>query len=138
MRNYDIALVLDPALEEHGVEREIEKVRNFITSRGGQVLRVDKWGRKRLAYQLGRKRDGYYAFLAVGLESPAPLADFEHVMKLNEMVLRFRVLRGDPPPAPTPSAESAAVEPRPPAEAPKASTEAPEPLDQPSPGQTVS
>lgn len=98
MRNYEIALVFDSGLDEQGTDKEVEKIKEFISSRGGQVRRVDKWGRRRLAYEIKKKRDGYYLFMSVALDSPATLPELEHMCKLNESILRFRVLREEPSP----------------------------------------
>lgn len=107
MRDYEITIVVQPALENDGVTALVEQVGNIITSAGGQVVQVgqladntgvvapaETWRRRRLAYPLGKNREGYYAVCRV--QAPArALDELERQLKLNENVLRYLVLRSD-------------------------------------------
>jgi len=60
MRNYEVIVVYDPALSEEAVEGEIERVKGLIAKEGGQVQDLQKWGKKRLAYEVKKKREAVY------------------------------------------------------------------------------
>ena len=60
MRDYELMVVLDPNLDESAIEAMNTRIQTLVTQRGGTVENVDTWGRKRLAYPIGRFRDGFY------------------------------------------------------------------------------
>ena len=60
MRDYELVYIVNPQLIEENLTGVLEKVSQFISNRGGQVDRVDTWGRRRLAYQIGAFREGTY------------------------------------------------------------------------------
>ena len=60
VRDYELMIVLDPNLDEAAIETMNTRVQTLVTQRGGTVENVDAWGRKRLAYPIGRFRDGFY------------------------------------------------------------------------------
>ena len=94
MRDYEIMFILDPNLDDSGVETESERVQSLITARGGEVVSFEPWGRRRLAYPIRRFKDGYYAvsrFRIAPLEADA----LERNLKLTESVIRFLIIRPD-------------------------------------------
>lgn len=106
MRDYELMVVLDPDLEDTAVEALTARLANQITQRGGTVDHVDSWGRRRLAYPIGRHRDGIYVLLRLRL--PANVAvDIERSLKLTESVIRHLLVRIEPAPAAAPAAASA-------------------------------
>jgi small subunit ribosomal protein S6 len=93
---YEVIFIVDPALTEEGVESEIEAVRATIAKKGGEVLEVQKWGKKRLAYEIKRRRDGHYIFMKV--HAPAGMAaELQRQFRIAETVLRGMVLRVERP-----------------------------------------
>src|SRR6266705_3106858 len=64
-------VVLDPNLDETAIEAMNSRIQSLVTQRGGTVEQVDTWGRKRLAYPIGRFRDGFYILSRLQLPPPA-------------------------------------------------------------------
>ena len=87
MSTYETTFILEPGLDETRVNDEIERVSQWIRDLGGQILDVQRWGKRRLSYEIRRKRDGIYTLLLH--ESPsATVRELERRMRLNEAVLR--------------------------------------------------
>ncbi len=92
MRTYEIAVILDPDLEERTVAPSLETYLNVVRSDGGSVESVDIWGRRRLAYDINRKAEGIYAIMNV-TANPAAVDELDRQLNLNESVMRTKVLR---------------------------------------------
>ena len=92
MRNYEVIVILDPDLEERQVTPSLESFLKVITTAGGSVEKLDVWGRRRLAYDINKKSEGIYAVIDMQSE-PAPVAELERQMRLNESIMRTKVLR---------------------------------------------
>jgi small subunit ribosomal protein S6 len=90
-------VVLDPNLDETGVEALSTRISNLITQRGGSVDSVESgppWGRRRLAYPISRYRDGFYLLTRLRLP-PGVVTDIERSLKLTESVIRHLLVRAD-------------------------------------------
>lgn len=88
MTKYETTFILDPGLDDNRVNEEVEKVQLWITGQGGQVLEVQRWGKRRMAYEIHKKRDGVYIWMLH--ESPGTVVgEVERQMHLNESVLRW-------------------------------------------------
>ncbi len=99
LREYETVFVLHPNLEEARVEEEIEGVRQTIGAASGEVLDVERWGRRKLAYTIGKVNEGIYTLVRFRSE-PGVVADLERRYRLREEVLRhLTVLSQGPPPA---------------------------------------
>ena len=83
--------ILDPALDDARWDEDIEGVKNVISSKGGEVKEVQKWGRRRLAYEIARQNEGYYVVLPFSSEPDAVL-ELDRVLSLADEVLRFKVV----------------------------------------------
>jgi small subunit ribosomal protein S6 len=94
-REYETVFILDPGLEEPKVNEEVERAAALIRDNGGTVDEVERWGRRRLAYEIGRKRDGVYTLLRYHAEGPA-VKELERRLRLNESVLRALTVVVDP------------------------------------------
>jgi small subunit ribosomal protein S6 len=91
MREYETVFILDPVLDETQVKEEVDKVRNLITSLGGEVTSAEPPIRKRLAYEIKGRIDGYYC-LVVFKSEPTSIKEMERAYRLNEKVLRHIVV----------------------------------------------
>lgn len=90
---YELMVILDPELDERTVAPSLDKFLNVIrTSDGGSVETVDIWGRRRLAYEIAKKTEGIYAVVDF-TSSPEASIELDRQLKLNEAVLRTKVLR---------------------------------------------
>ena len=94
MRDYELMVVLTPEQDEDGVTAATERVTTMVTSRGGEVVDVQPWGRRRLAYPIEKHRDGFYAVAKLKLE-PDATAPLERSLTLSEQVLRHLLVRLD-------------------------------------------
>jgi small subunit ribosomal protein S6 len=92
MRHYEVMVILDPDLEEKTVAPSLETFLNVVRADGGEVLKVDIWGRRRMAYEINKKADGIYAVLEMNA-TPASVAELDRQLSLNEAVMRTKVLR---------------------------------------------
>ncbi len=92
MRRYEVMVILDPELEERTVAPSLDKFLTVITKDGGTVDNVDIWGRRRLAYEIKKKAEGIYAVIDLQAE-PAAVAELDRQLRLNESVLRTKVIR---------------------------------------------
>ena len=92
MRAYEVMVILDPSLEERTVEPSLDKYLNVIRKDGGEVGKVDVWGRRRLAYEIQKNDEAIYAVIELSAE-PDTVKEFDRQLRLNESVLRTKVLR---------------------------------------------
>ncbi|CAB4893131.1 MAG: 30S ribosomal protein S6 [Actinobacteria bacterium] len=92
MRHYEVMVILDPDLEEKTVAPSLETFLNVVRADGGEVTKVDIWGRRRMAYEINKKADGIYAVLEMNA-TPASVAELDRQLSLNEAVMRTKVLR---------------------------------------------
>ena len=81
MNKYELAVVLNVKLEDEERAAAIEKVKGYITRFGGTVTNVDEWGKKRLAYEIQKMREGFYYFIQF-LSTPF----FHNLIPLSKMV----------------------------------------------------
>jgi small subunit ribosomal protein S6 len=93
---YETTFILEPGLDESRVNEEIERVSQWILDLGGEVLEVQRWGKRRLAYEINKKRDGIYTMILH--QSPGPvIKEVERRMSLNESYMRVLSVLHVPP-----------------------------------------
>ena len=91
MRNYEIMLIVRPEEDEEAFKASVDKVSGWITANAGEVIKIDLWGRRRMAYSIKGVREGLYAVLTFKAD-PATLVPVEHNLKLAEDVVRYLVI----------------------------------------------
>ena len=127
MNKYEVVYIIDPAVEEEARKALIAKFNDLITGNGGSVDKVEEMGKKRLAYPINYKTEGYYVLVNFQSEADLP-KELERNLQISDSVIRYQVIRlierkvGIKPrvvrPAPAaPAAEAPAAE-EPAAEAP--------------------
>lgn len=94
MNKYELAVVLNPTLDEEAVKAEFAAINDMIVKFGGTVEKVDDWGKRRLAYEIKKVNEGFYSFITFTSESDTP-NEIEKRMRINEKVLRYLVVRQD-------------------------------------------
>jgi len=92
LRHYELMVILDANIEESQVSPTLEKFLKGVKDAGGAVDKIDVWGRRRLAYEINKSNEGIYAVVDLQSE-PGPVAEMDRQMRLNESVLRTKVLR---------------------------------------------
>lgn len=86
-RDYELGIVINPEIGDEQARALVERVAHIITNNGGQVIRVNAWGRRRLAYPIQRFRDGLYFFYDLSL-NPSSIAEIERTIRVNEDIIR--------------------------------------------------
>ena len=92
MRSYQSVLIVKPDLDEAQVDRVLEKITEFLSKNNGSILKVEKWGKKRLAYRINKSRFGYYLNIYHTCES-LKVPALEAAYKLYDLILKFLVIR---------------------------------------------
>ncbi len=87
-RTYEATFIFSSTLDESALEQEIAKVEELVGKESGTVKEWNKWGRRRLAYEIKGQSDGFYAFLKYEAD-PEVLERLERVYRLNESILRY-------------------------------------------------
>jgi len=87
MTKYETTFVLEPGLDEARVNEEVDKVSGWIKDLGGEVLEIQRWGKRRLAYEIHKKRDGIYTMI-LHLGQGGLVKEIERRLSLDESVLR--------------------------------------------------
>ena len=88
MNKYELALVLSAKLEEEERAAALEKAKSYITRFGGTITNVDEWGKKRLAYEIQKMKEGFYYFIQFESDSDCPNEVESHV-RIMEPVIRY-------------------------------------------------
>jgi len=96
VRNYEIAVILSPDLDDKSLPDMKETIKDWISSSGGEIVLTDDRGQRKLAYLIKKKREGYYISWYASLLPSGPSA-IEQNMRLNENILRFMVIKSDVP-----------------------------------------
>ena len=92
MRPYDVMVILEPAMEESAVQQMINRSTEVLTKGAGTVNRVEKWGKRRLAYELNHRTEGYYVLFDI-TSDVAPLDELDRNLRLADEVLRHKIVR---------------------------------------------
>ncbi len=91
LRDYETLGIVNPDLAPEAVQEIIQKTTSIIEGGGGSIYKVDEWGRRKLAYPIMKKNDGYY-FLSVFSSPVAAKNEVERILKLNEDVFRYQTI----------------------------------------------
>ena len=90
MRQYEVAYIAHPDLDQEALTALEEKVKSWIETAGGEVLEIDRWGKKRLAYAIEKRSDGFYFFVKANMPPQAGMS-IERELGLNEQILRSMI-----------------------------------------------
>ena len=93
MRKYEIIFIIK-SLEEDATNAVIEKFEKLIAANGGTIDKEDRWGKKRLAYEIKKESEGFYVIFYVTCE-PACVDECDRVMKITEEILKHMIVRSD-------------------------------------------
>jgi small subunit ribosomal protein S6 len=105
---YETTFILEPGLDEVKVNEEVERVSGWVKDLGGELIEVQRWGKRRLAYEIERKRDGIYTLMLY--EGPGPLVrEIERRLRLNEQVMRVLTVMHVPPELTQPKLDAEAL-----------------------------
>ena len=88
MNKYELALVLNAKVEDDVRTATLEKVKGLVERFNGTITNVDEWGKKRLAYEIQKMKEGFYYFIQFDAETSAP-AEIEKHVRIMENVIRY-------------------------------------------------
>ncbi|GCE26152.1 hypothetical protein KDA_16360 [Dictyobacter alpinus] len=94
-RDYELGVIFSPEASEEETRSVMDRIEQIVATHSGQIVRVNQWGRRRLAYPIDRHRDGFYVFLDMVL-TPETVIEIERTLKVSEIVLREMVRKRDP------------------------------------------
>ena len=94
MSKYELCVVLNAKIEDEERAGVLEKIKGLITRFGGSITNVDEWGKKKLAYEVQKMKEGYYYFIQFDAETDAP-REIENRIRIMENVMRFLVVKQD-------------------------------------------
>ncbi len=94
MNKYEILYIIHPDLTEEAMTEEAEKYKAMIEADGGEVSNLEKWGKRKLAYEVKKQREGYYVLMNV-VAKPETVNNLDRVFKISETVIRQLILRED-------------------------------------------
>ena len=97
MRLYEAVYIFDAAMDEAAINEKLEKFHALATKNGGEVVAVDHWTNRQLAYPVAKQKTGYYV-VAHFRADPTALPEFERIIKLDESVMRYLLVlnEGEP------------------------------------------
>lgn len=94
MNKYELAVVVSAKIEDEERAAVVDKCKALIERFGGTITNVDDWGKKRLAYEIQKMREGFYYFIQFEAESSAP-AEIESRIRIMDNVLRYLVVKDE-------------------------------------------
>ena len=94
MNKYELTVVVNAKIEDDVRVATVEKVKEYVARYGGTVTEVEEWGKKRLAYEIQKMREGYYYFIQFEADADCP-AEIERHVRIMDNVLRYLVVRKD-------------------------------------------
>ena len=92
MREYELVLILDPELEDEQASAAVDRMKQYVNSRGGEVTDVNPWGKRKLSYPIGSRTEGNYIITHFQIE-PTQTAELEATLRLSEEVLRHLLVK---------------------------------------------
>ncbi|VBB07521.1 ribosomal protein s6 [Lucifera butyrica] len=93
MKKYEVIFIVKP-LEEEATNAVIAKFENLIKSNGGDMEKIDRWGKRRLAYEVKDFMDGYYCLFFFSAE-PKVVFELERVLKITDEILKYMIVKED-------------------------------------------
>ena len=92
MNKYEVVYIIDPAVEDEARKALINRFNELITGNGGSVDKVEEWGKKRLAYAINYKTEGYYVLVNFQAEAELP-RELERNLQISDSVIRYQVIK---------------------------------------------
>jgi small subunit ribosomal protein S6 len=91
MRDYEVIFIVHPDLDENALKGIVDRVQSWITDSGGSVVKLDSWGKRRMAYSIRKQREGQYIFIEAQF-APTFSAELERNLRFVEPVMRFSII----------------------------------------------
>ncbi|KKM12821.1 30S ribosomal protein S6 [Clostridiales bacterium PH28_bin88] len=94
MRTYETLFIVRPDLEPEQTAAVVEKFSGLITNNGGQLVKVDQWGKRRLAYEVNDFREGFYVLVQFQ-SNPEVAQELERIFKITDEIMKYLITRID-------------------------------------------
>jgi len=94
LRNYECMYILKPEMEEEAIQQMVDRYSAIVTDGQGELVSIDKWGKRRLAYEIKDLFEGYYVLMNFKSE-PDVVKELDRVMKISDDMLRFMIINQD-------------------------------------------
>ncbi|MGI6450822.1 MAG: 30S ribosomal protein S6 [Desulfitobacteriia bacterium] len=94
MQAYEVMYIIRPDLEEEAVKANVDKFAEVVNANGGTDLKVDLWGKRRLAYEVKKFKEGFYVLMNFNAEART-VEELERLMKISDVVIRFLTTKND-------------------------------------------
>ncbi|HYH04391.1 MAG TPA: 30S ribosomal protein S6 [Bacillota bacterium] len=92
MRNYEAMYILKPELEEETINGIVARFEDVVKNSGGEVVKTDRWGKRRLAYELNGNTEGFYVLMYIKAPSQTS-QELDRVLKIHDDVIRHLVVK---------------------------------------------
>lgn len=92
MQKYETMYILQSQLEEEKIEELIEKFKSIVEREGGEVSNLDKWGKKKLAYEVKKQKEGFYVLMNY-TAPPKACEELERSFRITDGVLRYLIVQ---------------------------------------------
>ncbi len=92
MKSYELALILDPSLEEEDIDKELSKITSLVEKEKGEITSTDRWGTRKLAYPIKNQESGFYVIVYFEGNSSIIL-EIDRINKINDKILRHMIVR---------------------------------------------
>ena len=92
MSKYELSMVVNAKIEDEAREAVVEKAKGYVARYGGTVTEVEEWGKKRLAYEVQKMREGFYYFIQFEADATCP-AEVERHVRIMDNVMRYLVVK---------------------------------------------
>ncbi len=92
MNIYENVVIINPSLSEEELKEAIDKISEQIIKAGGEILKVDNWGKKKLAYELNKQKMGYYVIILFK-SRPAFIKELEYFYKVFEPAVKYMIIK---------------------------------------------
>ena len=94
MKKYELLFLIDSSIENEKIDEVVAKISDVIKNNGGNVTELNNWGKKKTAYEVNKKWEGFYSL--INFEAPAELIkELERVLRIDERVMKFLVIKVD-------------------------------------------
>jgi small subunit ribosomal protein S6 len=94
LKRYEVIVIVKSDLTEEDINALIERCQAIITDRKGVIAKVDKWGKRRLAYEINKQKDGFYFLIDCAGDGPI-VAELERNFKIDDRILKFMTIKKD-------------------------------------------
>ncbi len=91
MREYEVMFIVKP-MEEEATNAIVSKFETLITTNGGTINKLDRWGKRRLAYEIKDFMDGYYCLILFSAQ-PTVVSELDRVLKITDEILRHMIVK---------------------------------------------